>query len=158
MLIIRSVQNKDAQDLFGLLSLVSAEYPGCFVDPHGDLPDMLLPESSYSKAGGAFWVVEDEQTRICACCGVDFPKDKTAELHRLYVRKDKRGQGLAQALLAKAEAAAKEHGAKHMILWSDTRFETAHKFYLKAGYTQLTGMRKLNDISNSSEYGFEKVL
>ncbi len=155
---IRPAFNFDAQDLFGLLSLVFAEYPGCFVDPHGDLPDMLAPENSFKTKNGAFWVIEDERGRVCACCGVDFPASDTAELHRLYVRADKRGQGLAQALLAKAEALARTRKVSRMNLWSDTRFETAHRFYAKAGYQKVGEQRKLSDISNSGEFYFEKVL
>ncbi len=34
---IRPARDDDAQDLFGLLALCFADYPGCYVDPHEDL-------------------------------------------------------------------------------------------------------------------------
>ncbi len=76
-----------------------------------------------------------------------------AELHRLYVRADQRGKGLAARLVAHVEAMAREAGARRMELWSDTRFETAHRLYERLGYTR-GGTRPLGDISNSIELSF----
>lgn len=156
--IIRPVVDADAQDLFGLLSLCYAEYPGCFVDPHDDLPDLRAAGSSYAATDGAFWAVEDERGRVCACVAVDFPESGTAELHRLYVRSDRRGQGLGSALVRQAESHARANGADHMMLWSDTRFTTAHRLYKRLGYMQIDGQRQLADISKTAEYRFEKKL
>ena len=156
--IIRPVVNADAQDLFGLLSLCYGEYPGCFVDPHDDLPDLISPSSSYAETEGAFWAVEDERGRVCACVAVDFPESGTAELHRLYVRSDRRGQGFGSLLVRQAESHARARGADRIVLWSDTRFTTAHRLYKRLGYTQIDGQRQLTDISKSAEYRFEKAL
>ena len=155
---IRPVVDADAQDLFGLLSLCYAEYPGCFVDPHDDLPDLRTPGSCYARTDGAFWAVEDERGRVCACVAVDFPEKGTAELHRLYVRSDRRGQGLGALLVRYAESHARAKGAERMVLWSDTRFTTAHGLYKRWGYTRIDGQRQLTDISKSAEYRFEKGL
>jgi putative acetyltransferase len=155
--VIRPVIDADAQDLFGLLSLCYAEYPGCFVDPHDDLPDLRAAGSSYVATDGAFWAVEDERGRVCACVAVDFPERGTAELHRLYVRSDRRGQGLGSLLVREAESHARARGADRIVLWSDTRFRTAHRLYRRLGYTQVDGQRQLADISKSVEYRFEKT-
>ena len=56
---LRLARDADAQDLFGLLALCFEEYPGCFVDPHDDLSDLLRAGSSFADRGGAFFVVED---------------------------------------------------------------------------------------------------
>jgi putative acetyltransferase len=45
-----------------------------------------------------------------------------------------------------------------MIFWSDTRFTDAHRLYKRLGYQQTAEQRDLGDISNSSEYRFEKPL
>ncbi len=155
---LRPAADGDAQDLFGLLALCFAEYPGCFVDPHDDLPDLRAPGSSFERRGGAFWVVEDERGRICACVAVDFPEAGAAELHRLYVRPDQRGNGLGGSLVRKVESHAREQGAKRIFFWSDTRFTTAHRLYQRLDYAQVDGQRDLGDISNSVEYRFEKDL
>jgi putative acetyltransferase len=154
---IRPVRDADAQGLLGLIALCFAEYPGCFVDPHDDLPDLVRPTQSRLAQEGAFDVVEDGRGHIAACVGVDFPEPGTAELHRLYVRPDMRGQGLGKLLTARMEAMARAQGAKRMILWSDTRFTTAHALYLKLGYSQGLS-RSLEDISRSREFSFGKAL
>jgi putative acetyltransferase len=155
---VRPAADADAQDLFGLLSLCFAEYPGCFVDPHDDLPDLRAPGSSFDRRGGAFWVVDDERGRVCACVAVDFPEAGAAELHRLYVRPDQRGRGLGAALVRKVEDHAREKGAARIFFWSDTRFTNAHRLYQRLGYARVDGQRDLGDISNSVEYRFEKGL
>jgi len=154
--ILRAVTDGDAQDLFGLLALCFAEYPGCFIDPHDDLKDLRAPGSSSNRNGGAFWVTEDESGRVCACVSVDFPAEGTAELHRLYVRPDRRGRGLGSFLVRAVERHAREYGASRIVFWSDTRFTDAHRLYERLGYSQTGEQRDLGDISNSSEYRFEK--
>jgi putative acetyltransferase len=57
----------------------------------------------------------------------------------------------------RAEAHARGKGASRIVLWSDTRFLTAHRLYRRLGYAQ-QGSRQLADISQSAEYGFEKAL
>jgi putative acetyltransferase len=103
-------------------------------------------------------VTEDGDGRVCACTSVDFPEAGIAEIHRVYVRPDQRGKGLGSSLVRAVERHAREHGATRMVLWSDTRFTDAHRLYKKLGYTQTDGLRDLGDISNSSEYHFEKAL
>lgn len=154
--VLRPVADRDAQDLFGLLSLCFAEYPGCFIDPHDDLKDLRAPGSSSGRNGGVFWATEDESGRICACVSVDFPAEGAAELHRLYVRPDRRGRGLGSFLVRAVERHAREKGATRMFFWSDTRFTDAHRLYRRLGYRQTDARRDLGDISNSSEYHFEK--
>jgi putative acetyltransferase len=155
---LRPAADADAQDLFGLLSLCFSEYPGCFVDPHDDLPDLRSPGSSFDRRGGAFWVVDDERGRVCACVAVDFPEAGAAELHRLYVRPDQRGRGLGGGLVRRVESHARETGATRIFFWSDTRFTNAHRLYQRLGYVKVDGQRDLGDISNSVEYRFEKDL
>jgi ribosomal protein S18 acetylase RimI-like enzyme len=157
-LIIRPVRDDDAQDLIGLITLCFAEYPGCFFDPHGDMPDIVRPAQSRLAIEGQFLVVEDARGRISACIGVDFPESVAAELHRLYVRADTRGRGLAKLLTLRVEDFARERGASRVILWSDTRFSKAHILYEGLGYTRGPITRSLGDISHSREFFFEKAL
>jgi GNAT superfamily N-acetyltransferase len=154
---VRPVRDDDAQDLIGLITLCFAEYPGCFFDPHGDMPDIVRPAQSRLAQEGQFIVAEDARGRVAACIGVDFPDSATAELHRLYVRPDMRGKGLAKLLTLQMEDMARERGASRMILWSDTRFTKAHALYAGLGYRRGVS-RSLGDISLSREFFFEKPL
>jgi putative acetyltransferase len=156
---LRPATDADAQDLFGLLALCFADYPGCFVDPHDDLSDLRHPGRPFGSNGGRFWVLDDERGRIRACVAVDFPEARTAELHRLYVRPDQRRQGLGERLVAYVEAYSRGKGAARLFFWSDTRFTAAHRLYERLGYAQAPGdARALGDISGSREYRFDKGL
>jgi ribosomal protein S18 acetylase RimI-like enzyme len=158
-LVLRPVRDDDAQDLYGLLTLCFAEFPGCFTDPHGDLPDLRAPAAAIAmKAAGAFWAVEDGRGRVCACVCVDFPEPGTAELHRLYVRPDQRRRGLAERLVRLVETHAAGQGAERVMFWSDTRFTGAHRLYERLGYVRAPATRDLGDVSNSVEYHYEKRL
>ena len=42
------------------------------------------------------------------------------------------------------------------MLWSDTRFDRAHRFYEKRSYVRQGPIRVLDDISNSLEFGYAK--
>jgi putative acetyltransferase len=155
---VRPARDDDAQGLFGLVTLCFADYPGCYVDPHDDLKDLLRPATAAAAKGGCFWVVEDRGGQVGACVYVDFPHAGAAELHRVYVRPDLRRRGLAQRLVRLAEDEARARGATDMFFWSDTRFEAAHRFYQRLAYRRLDGERELGDISNSREYRFAKQL
>lgn len=155
---IRHARGEDAQDLYGLIALCFAEYPGCFVDPHDDLADLRSPDRAYARPGGAFWVAEDERGRVCGCVAVDLPNAGTAELHRLYVRPDQRGRGLGSHLVRLVEDHARIAGIDRIVFWSDTRFEDAHRLYERLGYARTGRSRELSDISHSVEYGYEKDL
>ena len=155
---IRPARDEDAQDLFGLLALCFAEYPGCYVDPHDDLADLRAPGSAFAGKGGAFWVAEDERGRVAGCIALDFPEPGTAELHRLYVRPDRQRRGVGRTLVGVAEDHARKRGATRIVFWADTRFTGAHRLYEALGYRRAGGMRELGDISQSVEYRFEKVL
>jgi putative acetyltransferase len=156
--LIRPTRDDDAQDLIGLITLCFADYPGCVFDPHDDMPDIIQPTQSRLAREGQFLVVEDARGRVAACIGVDFPHSQTAELHRLYVRHDMRGLGLATILTERMEHFARERGARRMILWTDTRFTKAHQLYAKLGYQRGETTRSLGDLSLSREFFFEKAL
>ena len=157
-LTVRPARDDDAQELFGLITLCFADYPGCYVDPHDDLPELLRPATAIAGKGGRFWVVEDGAGSVGACVGLDCPWEGVAELHRVYVRPDLRRRGLAEKLVALAEDEARARGAKLMFFWTDTRFLAAHRLYQRLSYRRTGEERELGDISNSREYRFEKAL
>ncbi|MGJ3265094.1 MAG: GNAT family N-acetyltransferase [Salinarimonas sp.] len=157
--IARAVVDADAQDLFGLLTLAFAEYPGCYIDPHGDYPELVRPATRLAAGGTTFWVIEDRGGRVRACCGIKGPgTDGVAELTKLYVRGDQRRRGLGARLVHLVEDAARARGARRLVLFTDTRFTKAHRLYERAGFVRVGGERVLHDISGSVEFQYEKTL
>ena len=82
--------------------------------------------------------------------------DARWEICRVYVRPALHGSALGHRLLDRAEAHAISAGASRLALWSDTRFDRAHRFYEKRSYLRSGAVRVLADLSNSLEYGFAK--
>jgi len=93
---------------------------------------------------------------IVGSAGVERLDRDTAELHRLYLDVHLRGRGTGRALVGAALDWCRVRGISRLILWSDTRFDRAHRLYIRAGF-RLTGERSLpGDINQSREYGFER--
>ena len=67
-------------------------------------------------------------------------------------------KGLAKKLMLRIESIAKKYKKRKIVLWTDSRFKEAHKMYKKLNYKKLSKTRKLNDISNTTEYAFQKVI
>ena len=88
--------------------------------------------------------------------GVERFDERRAELHRLYLDAEQRGRGTGRALTEAALAWCRTRGIEELILWSDTRFDLAHRLYTRMGF-RLTGERTLPDDANQSrEYRFER--
>jgi len=78
------------------------------------------------------------------------------EICRVYVHPSHHGCGIAHRLLDTAEAHASAAGAARLVLWSDTRFDRAHRFYEKRSYVRAGPIRVLHDISHSLEFAYAK--
>lgn len=155
---IRDAKDTDAQGLITLIGGCFAEYPGCLMDAEGELPELFTIATSFSNWNGRFWVATQDG-EIVGCIGyTPGKKPGYAELKKLYVNKSVREHGLGGVLCTLVENEAIKQGYTHIDLWSDTRFQTAHRFYQKRGYTKGPTTRLLHDISNTEEYYFEKPL
>lgn len=152
---LRPGRDDDAADIIRIISDCWSEYPGCVVDINGEVPELRALASYCERRGGAVWVAEADGKVIGLVC--TYPLDGGAwEVGRMYVTAAHRGGGAAQTLLACAEAHARTHGAVRMKLWSDTRFDRAHRFYEKHSFVRSGPIRALNDKSNSIEFAYAK--
>ena len=82
-------------------------------------------------------VVGDETVGVCQV--MVFPHFQhtggwCAELESVHVRSDMRSRGIGAAMLAAAEALAKERGCYRIQLTSRNVRHEAHRFYLSNGY------------------------
>lgn len=156
-LTIRPATDHDGDAIGNLIKAVFSDYPGCVFDRHGEFPELDAIASSFAADHGHIWVVEDAQSRILGCLGVTYsPAIGKAELHKVYLDRATRGQGIAQRMLT---TALNWLGQTHVdctdiVLWTDIRFEAGHRFYEKCGFTRTGETRDLDDLSVSSEYRF----
>ena len=144
----------DAAGVIDLIGRVFAEY-GWIWDPAAEVPDLLRWAPHYEPPDGAFFVIRRDDV-VVGSVGVERVDGDTAELHRLYLDPRVRGRGLGDALVDTILAWCRTHGIPRLVLWSDTRFEHAHRLYVRKGFRQ-TGERALpQDVNQSREYRFER--
>ena len=151
---IRPGTSDDAPGVVALIGRVFVEY-GWIWDPATEVPDLLAFDAHYTAPRGAFWVVT-EGARLVGSVGVDRRGAALAELHRLYLDADQRGRGLGEALVGRVLDWCRAQAIPRLELWSDTRFEHAHRLYVRLGFRP-DGERTLaGDINGTREYRFER--
>ncbi len=100
--------------------------------------DLLTVKETYLDVGDMFWLAIDETDRVVGCVGYSsIPGTTEVTLHRLYVKADKKHQGIGTALLQTAETYLKEIGKTaacvHLGVPKEQWFES-YAFYQKHGY------------------------
>lgn len=135
---------------------------------HADLYDV---EGHYSANGHTFYVAESEDgtivgtvaLRVFPCVqgsgqAVEDSRGKLrlvgcdCSLDRLYVLPSARRNGIGRALADRALTDARGQGCIKMEVWSDKRFEDAHRLYGKLGAVAVAD-RVLDDPDQSPEWG-----
>jgi GNAT superfamily N-acetyltransferase len=145
---------EDVPAVIDLIGRVFAEY-GFVYDPVVEVADLLAFAEHYAPPAGAFYVIRGEG-HVVGSVGVERVGDGVAELHRLYLDGHLRGQGSGRALVEAVLAWCRAEQIGHLLLWSDTRFDRAHRLYERMGFWR-TGERTLvGDINQSREYRYER--
>ena len=153
-LAVVSARVADAPAIIRLIGRVFAEY-GFVFEAATEVPDLLAFASHYGGSRGAFFVVR-RGGDIAGSVGVERVASDTAELHRLYLDAALRGQGLGRALVEAVLGWCRAEGIRHLVLWSDTRFDRAHALYARMGFLR-TGERDIpGDANQSREYRYER--
>ena len=155
MPLIRPGRDADSSGVIALISRCWADYPNCVLDVEGEEPGLLAPAAYYAGQGGTLWVAED--AGIVAGMIAAVPRGAGAwEICRVYVHPDRHGAGLAHLLLDTAEAHALAAGATRLLLWTDTQFDWAHRFYEKRSYVRTGPIRALESDPGVLEFGYAK--
>ena len=154
---LRPGSDGDGSALLALIRTCWDEYPGCVMD-ETENAHLRAPASHYAGRGGSLTIAEDDAGRVVGCVSTVAATNGDLELKGLYVEAAHRGTGLAATLLRAVEAEARDAGRRRLILWSDTRFERAHRFYQRQGFVSAGPIRALNDLSNSLEYPYAKPM
>lgn len=153
---IEPARPSDVPAIVALIGRVFAEY-GFSWDPALEVPDLLDFDRRYAGSAGAFWVARLDG-RVVGSVGVERLPDGQAELHRLYLDTTLRGRGVGRALVETVLGWCRHAGVRRLTLWSDTRFDRAHRLYERMGFRQ-TGERELVDDPNDTrEFGYERAV
>lgn len=155
--VLRAGRDDDADDFIALVGACWAEYPGCVMDLDGEVPELRALASYYAGQDGALWAAEQDG-RVVGMVSTKPLGDGAWEICKMYAYPGQRGTGLARSLIEAAEHHARARGATAMKLWSDTRFDRAHRFYEKCSYVRSGPIRVLDDLSHSLEFAYAKPL
>jgi GNAT superfamily N-acetyltransferase len=153
--LIRTGSDGDGPALIALIWSCWKAYPGVRMDVDREMPELHALATYYAARQGALWVAEQDG-RVVGMIAARRHEHSAVEICRVYVDPSLHGGGLAHALLDRAEAFAIAAGADRLLLWSDTRFDRAHRFYEKRSYVRTGPIRVLHDISNSLEFAYAK--
>lgn len=153
--LIRLGRDSDGPAIIALIWACWSAYPGIRMDVEGEMPELHSLARYYAGLSGTLWIAEGDGT-VIGMIAVRPIGEATWEICRLYVDPSYHGSGLGHTLLDRAESHAIAAGAERLALWSDTRFERAHRFYEKRGFVRHGPVRELADISNSLEFGYAK--
>ena len=153
---IERVGFEAAAEVIELIHRVFDEY-GFIWDPEDEFWDLLAEEQAfpYRSPIGGMWVMRNEEGVVVGSIAAERVDGPTVELHRLYLDADLRGRGLGRQLFERGVAWAREQGAWRIELWSDTRFEDAHRLYERLGYEK-TDSRRLEDVNETVEFKYER--
>lgn len=95
-----------------------------------------LKAEHLSGGRGTFLVARDNG-RPVGCGAIRLNDATTAEVKRMYVEPDQRGRGVGRAVLASLEAAARQFGARRLVLETGSYSPDALALYRGAGFTQI---------------------
>jgi putative acetyltransferase len=155
---IRAVRDSDGQALAKLIAACFHEYEGCFYDP-AEFPELMAPASWYEPKGTKLMIVEHEDQLLGCTAATPLPSyDPVLEIHKVYLDPALRGSGAAQKLLDSALHAAGYSPQTRLVLWTDTRFTRAHRFYERLGFVRHPVTRYLADVSDTWEFRYERAL
>ena len=139
---VRRARSGDSAAAAAVVRSVYREY-GFTWDEDGHHADLRDVEAAYA----AFYVAETDN-RIVGTAGLSHQ----GSLERFYVLRGARGAGAGTALLAAVSDEARRRGHVQLEIWSDKRFESAHRLYTRHG-ARVVGERVHADPDSSHEWG-----
>ncbi len=102
-----------------------------------------INNNTYIEQGGNFWIAFDNE-EIIGTIAIWKHDEKNAEIKRLYIKKEYRGQGLSYALYEKVIQYCKENKFKKIFVGTHNKLERAIQFYLKKGFQEIEDKRNEN--------------
>jgi putative acetyltransferase len=155
---VRTASDADAAGLIALVGSCFSEYEGCVLDTAHEMPHLCRVATHFAAAGGCAWVAEVAGSVVGSVACRPATGSTGLELQMLYVLAPWRQRGLGSRFVGLVEGEARRRGEELVELWSDWRFQDAHRLYRSLAYEQLPETRELHDLSATIEYHFIKHL
>ena len=138
---IRKIEPKDNLKIASVIRNIFEELDApkvgtAYADPHLD----TLFEV-YQDKNEIYFIVEEDGI-ILGGCGIGNLMDaefKICELQKMYLAKEARGKGIAQELMQKCLAFAKQAGYDKCYIETLPFMKDAQKLYVKSGFTYIDG-------------------
>lgn len=154
--LIREAIDEDGPALARLVANAHAEMGDALSPPD---PDALVrPASHFEERGGRLWLVLRDETAVGSFGVVHRQERAEFELTMICLEQDARGQGLAAALLAGANAFAVASGATRLSVWVDVEGFSLHSFCERHGFLREPGVRARQDRSGRLEACFARAV
>jgi putative acetyltransferase len=140
---LRPVRPADKNAIITLIDTIFREY-GDRIFLEGADADLLDIAAHYEP--GLFMVLAAADD-VRGTVALQYKSDDraVASLRRMYLHEDLRGTGAGARMLEWALSKAAALGARRVELWTDARFERAHQFYQKFGFTDSGDVRLMHD-------------
>lgn len=158
---VRLASNADQDAVVRVIKTVYDEY-GFPWYPEGYHKDLYDLDGHYRDQGDAFYIAELDGEPVGTAALEHF--DRVADdaprrvggadcsVERLYVVPEARREGVASALMRRVIEDARAAGRTRMEIWSDKRFEGAHRLYERLG-AAVVAERLCDDPEESPEWG-----
>lgn len=144
---IREYKEKDSESVFYFLYHILANEFNINLDFDNLDSDLLDIKSHYNKDddSGCFWVVElKDNNQIIGTVAIRKLKESIfedannfAELKRMFLSRQHRGQGIEQQMLDNALNFAKKNGYSKILLYSSKDLVVSRHLYLKNGFVDI---------------------
>jgi putative acetyltransferase len=154
--LIREASDDDGDALRGLLRREWAAYEGCLFEADEAL--LTRPASLFAERGGRLWLVTREGGMAGSLAIAGAARPGEFELSLLCLEQRARGQGIAAALLAGADAYARASGGFRLNVWIDERLVDGVAFLERQGFVRDPGVRRRGDGSEALDAHFSRVL
>jgi len=138
---IRPIEKEDNQAVAKIIRKVMPEFQ-CVGEGYSiNDPEVDSMYEAYDNNRSAFYVIEDEKTKLILGCGGIAPlknsEENICELQKMYFLKDLRGFGMGQRLLDVCLGQTTELGYKTCYLETVKQMEAANSLYKKNNFKKL---------------------
>lgn len=134
----RTANNRDTEKIISLVKRILSEFDLMYSPETSEL-DIQDIESTYTKNGGAFEVIENAQREIIGTVALLKINNDCCKMRKMYVDKRYRKEGLGQALVKRILYKAKELGFKEIVLETVHSMTVAINLYEKYGFQKVDG-------------------